>query len=220
MGTFLNTHAVALAEVTVSGPNGVRVEHCQARIRERGTWRRIEGAEDLFVPPQMSGGRYIDPASRAAVAAARALKDRIPPVPAERLGCLLATRTGNAYSVALYETARLSGKRAGPLLFAHAGWNVPVALVAAELGCRGITATLCAGTSSIEVLRYARIILARRRAEALLVGAVDLKPVRQTDAADPQVEANCVLCLLGLNKDDSDHAVILDDAWPWIPECH
>jgi 3-oxoacyl-(acyl-carrier-protein) synthase len=209
----LRVHALASTEVAVSGPNGARVERCEARVRERNDWRSIEAPDALFGPPQTSGARYIDPASRAAVAAVRALKSHVPLVSAERLGCILVTRGGNAYSVALYETTRLSGKRAGPLLFAHAGWNVPVALAAAELGCRGFTATLCAGDKSgAKVLQYARDVLTHGRADVLIAGTVDLKPITQSDSADPSIEASSLLCILGLAQAErGDTMISVDD---------
>ena len=152
----------------------------------------------------------MDPVSRAALAAARLLSDCLESAAPERRGCILGTRGANAFSVATYEGARVAGKRASPLLFAHAGWNVPVALVAGELGCRGFSATVCAGEDSlVEALGWARQALERDRVEWMAVGVTDLV-CAESAGEETCAQAAAQFCVLGCSGERGEAAGLTD----------
>ena len=200
--TCIECRGAAITEVEVGGRMGGELRRFDAWRWDHTVWRDTEGSKELFAPPRIGGGRYVDPVSRACVAAARALAPGIPRVEPDRLGCVLGTRTGNAYSVTLYERARLEGQRTSPLLFAHAGWNVPAALAAGELGCRGFTSTLCCGErSGPAALQYARSALMRGHASGLAVGVTRFEAMPATAQREWTARASCLMLELVLGPD-------------------
>ena len=196
--------SLALARFDISDLVRGAVQSPELASWDGSQWMGVAGPlDEFFSPPQVGGGRYADPASLVALATARAVKASLPPLSPERLGCILGTRTGNAGTIAQCEAARLAGRRMSPMLFAHAGWNVPVALAAAELGGRGFTATICAGVrSGEEALGAALRALGRGRADAILVGAVAFESLTPDGGGGAALfQAACLACLL-VNGED------------------
>lgn len=204
---MLAKFGVSISDVILTGAFGEKIIECSGHVFCGHHWEEIKKPELLFLSPRINGSNYIDPASRAGLAAARILSNKIPSTPPEQLGCIIGSRTCNAFSVALCEQARLSGRRVSPIIFAHAGWNVPVACIANELNCHGFTSTLCCGASSgVEAAAYARMVLERNRAKTLLCGIVEIQLDPIDSSASIQIRAVGAMCVLQLGHSGSQHA--------------
>jgi len=187
--------AAAITRLTVTGNTLGQLTGAKAFFLDSSHWRWLEEIEPLFAP-RKRGGAYVDPVTRAAVAASRIIADRIPSVPRDEVGCVVGTRTGNAPSVALHESARLSGKRLRPLLFAHAGWNVSVAMIAGELGCRGFTSTVCGETDlGRRVFSYVHQVLKRPRATVIVAAITDLDVLCGKEVSEGVLQASSLVCV-------------------------
>lgn len=194
----LKISGLAFTSFVASGKTAGTIESCAAFSLVNNSWVKVDSPNHLFTAPKVGGSNYIDPVSRSAVAAVRVLKENIPEVEPEKLGCIIGTKTSNAFSIALYESARLTGKRTSPILFAHAGWNIPVAMVASEVGCRGFTSTFCCGANSFEeLIQYGKNVINQDRCSVVLVGIADLRIPESEDLDNGFMESSCILCTLG-----------------------
>lgn len=190
----IQIQGTVLVRLQIIGLRAESVKSTEAYCHTNGKWEAIDVSERYLLPPPMSGSNYIDPASRAAVAGARILKDRIPQINLSTLGCVIGTRTANAFSVALHISTIEAKRRPSPIVFAHAGWNVPTAIVAGELGCQGLASTICGGEKSgSAAVRYALIALKTGRARTMVTGVVALEPLIQTDNPDPIYTSVCMM---------------------------
>jgi len=171
----------AFSELSVTGRTAGTLTQSSAWIWS-GKWSEVPEPGALFEPPVTGGSRYVDPVSRAAIAAVRPMADLLQATEPSRRGCIVATRTANAFSVAQCESARARGKRASPLLFAHAGWNVPSALAATEMNCRGYVATLCAGERpGAELMGCLGRVFLLGRGDMVLAGVAELRSRKEPE---------------------------------------
>ncbi|KAB1910128.1 beta-ketoacyl synthase [Micromonospora sp. AMSO1212t] len=95
----------------------------------------------------------------------------------ERVGVVLGTSVGSLQSTSDYSRdTHVQDKPylVNPILFPNTVLNCAAGQAAIWHGLRGVNATLAGGgTATITALRYARTMLGRGRADALLVGAVE-----------------------------------------------
>ena len=198
----MKSSKVAFTNITVTGKTAGTIINSNAYSWDGKRWSAPENQEELFSAPKIAGSQYIDPVSRSAVAASRILKIHIPDMESEKLGCIIGTKTSNAYSVFQYETTRLKGKRSSPILFAHAGWNIPVAMIASELGCRGFTSTMIYGKNSLEdIINYSDNVLHRKRCDIIINGIVNLMRFEVDEENQIISEASCILYISGLSEE-------------------
>lgn len=95
----------------------------------------------------------------------------------ERVGVVLGTSVGSLQSTSDYSRDTYVQEKpylVNPILFPNTVLNCAAGQAAIWHGLRGVNTTIAGGgTATLTALRYARTMLTRGRAEALLVGAVE-----------------------------------------------
>jgi hypothetical protein len=208
----------SLAVLEAEGDTKYRIISQRAFLLRSSLWEPQMNAEELFLPRPMGGARYADPSCLAVLAAGRLLAGQYPRVLPSRKGCLLGTTFGNALTVASFEIARTSGGRLSPLRFAHAGWNVPTALLSAELGCKGMVGTVSAGDrSGIVAVDMACRAVQFGRAAVMIVGAAGLDVLQGANTGRQPLRVLAASLLYAVARADGERTIDFE-AFGHIPE--
>ena len=177
LGRDLAATRAALAE-GLSGVAPVDAEPSSAERPERSPAARIVSFTTEPELPKMKARRLDRASQYAVVAAKQALADARYAMAGreERTGILLGTGSAGAGPLVEFERQMaLEGPdAASPFLFPYTVSNAPASVAAIELQIRGPNVTITQkDPAALNALLYARLMLERGRADALLVGASD-----------------------------------------------